>query len=80
MAKLDELPRKSSNKKQKKTSNSSLPTPSPTTVDGHEVAALEENTLSRPMGHKKSKAALHHGGKKRLYKSFREFVGEEERI
>ncbi|XP_066381246.1 uncharacterized protein [Miscanthus floridulus] len=53
MAKLDELAGKSSNKKQKKTSNLSLATPSLTTADGHEVAALEENTLSRPMGHKK---------------------------
>jgi hypothetical protein len=64
MAKLDELAGKSSNKKQKKTSNSSLPTPSLTTANGHEVAAPEENTLSRPMGHKKAKAALHQGGKK----------------
>jgi len=64
MAKLDELAGKSSNKKQKKTSNSSLPTPSLTTADGHEVAAPEENTLSRPMGHKKAKAVLHQGGKK----------------
>ena len=64
MAKLDELAGKSSNKKQKKTSNLSLPTPSLTTADGHEVAAPEENTLSRPMGHKKAKAALHQGGKK----------------
>jgi len=64
MAKLDELARKSSNKKQKKTFNLSLATPSLTTTDGHEVAALEENTLSRPMGHKKAKAALHQGGKK----------------
>ena len=64
MAKLDELAGKSSNKKQKKTSNSSLPTPSLTTADGHEVVALEENTLSRPMGHKKAKATLHQGGKK----------------
>ena len=59
MAKLDELAGKSSNKKQKKTSNSSLPTPSLTTADGHEVVALEENTLLRPMGHKKAKATLH---------------------
>jgi len=64
MAKLDELAGKSSNKKQKKTFNLSLPTPSLTTADGHEVAAPEENTLSRPMGHKKAKAVLHQGGKK----------------
>jgi len=64
MAKLDELAGKSSNKKQKKTFNLSLPTPSLTTADGHEVAAPEENTLSRPMGHKKAKEVLHQGGKK----------------
>jgi len=64
MAKLDELAGKSSNKKQKKTSNSSMPTPSLTTADGHEDAAAEDNTLSRPKGHKKAKATLYQSGKK----------------
>jgi hypothetical protein len=53
MAKLDELAAaKSSNKKQKKTSNSNLATPSISTIEGRE----------------------------RLFRSFRELVGEEERI
>jgi len=65
MAKLDELAAaKSSNKKQKKTFNLNLATPSISTIEGREVAAPEENTLSRPMEHKNAKAALYQSGKK----------------
>lgn len=65
MAKLDELTAaKSSNKKQKTTSKSSPATCSQTTIEGREVAAPEENTLSRPMGQKKAKAVLYQGEKK----------------
>ncbi|CAD6253871.1 unnamed protein product [Miscanthus lutarioriparius] len=65
MTKLDELvAAKSSNKKQKKTFNLNLATPSISTIEGREVAAPEENTLSRPMEHKNAKAAPYQSGKK----------------